>query len=63
MERSLEQKVYYAYKSAENSSDLELYDVLNKIIKVKMASKNVKFEELSPLFLEVIIGNRDAVLK
>ena len=63
MERSLEQKVYYAYKSVEGSSDSELYDILNKIIKVKMASKDVKFEELSPLFLEVIIGNRDAVLK
>lgn len=61
MERSLEQKVYYVYKSVDNSSDLELYDILNKIIKVKMASQNIKFEELSPLFLETIIGNSSVV--
>lgn len=62
MNQSIERKIYCAYKSVAGSSDEELYDVLNKIIRIRMFN-NSFFEALSPLFLEVAMGNRNMVLK
>lgn len=63
MEQSIEKKIYYVYKSTEGSSDKELYDVLNKVIRVKMMNVFKDFQELSPLFLEVMMGNQYVALE